>query len=639
GVRSSRPALGTITAAVLIAAGVGVRAAVAFVASFDPDEFEHLHGAWCLAQGQWPYRDYFEHHTPWLHLALAPLLSLFRPESDPERALAVIFVARGLMWACATLAVALTFVLARYWAGAPAAGAAAALLGLGLTFVDKSKEIRPDVPAMACLIASWALTVSAWRRPGAGAAGRLGAAGLLLGAATLFTQKALFTAPASGLLLLWWLWDGWRDGTRGRRLGSVLLYGAGAVAPLLATLALFAPRTGVAAFVESNLWLNLRWPRSVFPAGDMVRRLVRVNWPLLALAAAGLVRAGRGLLSAARFERGDALLVLQAAGLAAGATRIPTLQAQYFLMLLPLAAVLAGGALAAAAGFLARRLSSAEREPERRGLLLAAGLLAACLPAAGTLALGVRPADQKMAEQLARLRFVLANTTPEQTVLDGFTGAGVFRPHAYYYFFLHDEVRPLLGLEELRRLRGQLRDGEIAPALVILDRDLKELDGEVVQFLADNYEDVGDGLMRRPRALWLDAPERGGRLELGEGPLEVLVGRGFTPSQREGARAFRRTQGRRATLRLPLRAPGAFRLRVHARGEPPLAGGRLALAVNEAPCGEQPLDEGWRDYVFEVPAGSWRAGVNRVRLVLGGGSAGDAGPPPSVAVDYVQLTP
>jgi len=42
---------------------------------FNPDEFEHVHVSWCIANGMVPYRDFFEHHTPWLWYLLAPLVA------------------------------------------------------------------------------------------------------------------------------------------------------------------------------------------------------------------------------------------------------------------------------------------------------------------------------------------------------------------------------------------------------------------------------------------------------------------------------------------------------------------------------------------------------------------------------------
>jgi hypothetical protein len=45
---------------------------------FGNDEFEHLHFAWSVSRGQVPYRDYFDHHTPALQYALAPMFARFR---------------------------------------------------------------------------------------------------------------------------------------------------------------------------------------------------------------------------------------------------------------------------------------------------------------------------------------------------------------------------------------------------------------------------------------------------------------------------------------------------------------------------------------------------------------------------------
>jgi len=43
---------------------------------FDPDEFEHIHAAWCIKQGQIIYKDFFEHHPPLFYFTILPLLHL-----------------------------------------------------------------------------------------------------------------------------------------------------------------------------------------------------------------------------------------------------------------------------------------------------------------------------------------------------------------------------------------------------------------------------------------------------------------------------------------------------------------------------------------------------------------------------------
>ena len=68
----------------LIVIGITVLGAVVLVLRvlslhrrfFDLDEFQHLHMAWLMAQGLVPYVDFYEHHTPLLHLLLMPIGAL-----------------------------------------------------------------------------------------------------------------------------------------------------------------------------------------------------------------------------------------------------------------------------------------------------------------------------------------------------------------------------------------------------------------------------------------------------------------------------------------------------------------------------------------------------------------------------------
>ena len=53
---------------------------------FDPDEFEHAHAAWCWWKGMIPYKDFFEHHTPWYYAVLRPLFRWFDVDASLESA-------------------------------------------------------------------------------------------------------------------------------------------------------------------------------------------------------------------------------------------------------------------------------------------------------------------------------------------------------------------------------------------------------------------------------------------------------------------------------------------------------------------------------------------------------------------------
>ena len=54
------------------------RIPIIFIRAFDNDEFEHAHAAWSVFQGLLPYKDFFEHHTPWYYFALVAVLPLVR---------------------------------------------------------------------------------------------------------------------------------------------------------------------------------------------------------------------------------------------------------------------------------------------------------------------------------------------------------------------------------------------------------------------------------------------------------------------------------------------------------------------------------------------------------------------------------
>jgi len=53
------------------------RIPIIFIRAFDNDEFEHTHAAWSVFRGLLPYKDFFEHHTPWYYFALSPFFRWF----------------------------------------------------------------------------------------------------------------------------------------------------------------------------------------------------------------------------------------------------------------------------------------------------------------------------------------------------------------------------------------------------------------------------------------------------------------------------------------------------------------------------------------------------------------------------------
>jgi hypothetical protein len=78
---------------------------------------------------------------------------------------------------------------------------------------------------------------------------------------------------------------------------------------------------------------------------------------------------------------------------------------------------------------------------------------------------------------------------------------GVFRSHAYFYFFILQELRNQLTDADRRELLDGLRSGCIAPRLIFLDKDLCDSSPEVTAFLRRNYEGSASSLSSSTRGV------------------------------------------------------------------------------------------------------------------------------------------
>ena len=86
---------------------------------FDNDEFEHAHAAWSVFRGLVPYRDFFEHHTPWYYFALSPFFHWFPVAESFEAARHFLIFGRLLSLALTALSVVLIFLVGRVAAESP----------------------------------------------------------------------------------------------------------------------------------------------------------------------------------------------------------------------------------------------------------------------------------------------------------------------------------------------------------------------------------------------------------------------------------------------------------------------------------------------------------------------------------------
>jgi hypothetical protein len=240
-------------------------------------------------------------------------------------------------------------------------------------------------------------------------------------------------------------------------------------------------------FIVNNFLLNARWQN--IPTGRFLE-LMETSAPVVALSLLGMFFTVRTHLEIRR-ERleppeghaGEVLLACTLGGLLAGVAVIPVAHRQYYLMPLPILS------LFAAKGLLG--LVDRARRSARDRMLVLSLVPLSVLP---VLALCDEFAvSSRNDAQLARLRHVFESTTRTDVVMDGWEGTGVFRPHAFYYFFIHDESLPL-AREHADAYVDELEGGKVRPRLIALDKHLVALGPKFMAFVKGSYVSNDDFL-------------------------------------------------------------------------------------------------------------------------------------------------
>jgi hypothetical protein len=89
--------------------------------------------------------------------------------------------------------------------------------------------------------------------------------------------------------------------------------------------------------------------------------------------------------------------------------------------------------------------------------------------------------------------------------MDGWQGTGVFRPHAFHYFFLHPETLAMLPRLQFTEYLSALERGRIRPRLIAMDPYLYALGQRFQRFVWRNYTSV-DGFFYVRNGFWHSRP-------------------------------------------------------------------------------------------------------------------------------------
>jgi Dolichyl-phosphate-mannose-protein mannosyltransferase len=443
------------------------RAYLAFSLPVNSDEWQHLHVAWELTQGNVLYRDVFDNHAPFFQFLTAPIVAAIGERAD------IVPLMRLTMIPLYGIALLLTWYIGRSLWSARVGAIAAAIAAAAPIFFQVSVEFRPDELWMVL----WLGVVAALASPlGTRRKGAL--AGILIGAAFAVSFKTILLIASAGVAAatLATIPGVRRERARGTAVVAGVLGAMLVPAVIAAGLAsMGALRAAAYCLVTHNVDPHLgNWGR-LHP----LVLLLLVGWPacLFALRRFGAPRSANVRWRRRAFVLSSAVLYVLALY---GGWPLVTHQD-----LLPALPILSLGAAAAA-------VTPGRTRTMRVSRALVVVLVAsACLVNVATILLGERV---KLQAEEARLARVLELSRPGDPVMDA-KGFAIFRHRPVYWV-----------LESITRQR--MRDGTIADPIaselastatpLVLADNLPDIDRA---FVEENYVCVDDAIFVAGRRL------------------------------------------------------------------------------------------------------------------------------------------
>jgi hypothetical protein len=101
---------------------------------------------------------------------------------------------------------------------------------------------------------------------------------------------------------------------------------------------------------------------------------------------------------------------------------------------------------------------------------------------------------QPMAPEIADLTYVTEHTRPTDTVFGASAGPGVFRPHAWYYFF---SSGPFATDRELADLAEAFERGHIRPQIVVREHSEMMIPPALWRYVDQHYRQVRGTMYER----------------------------------------------------------------------------------------------------------------------------------------------
>lgn len=172
---------------------------LALLRDFDRDEFEAVHSAWKILNGERIYLDFFQHHHAFFYYFIGPVISSVGEHASTLLVLRVLMFGFyiGMLW-CTFQIVDLIF------GNGKVTWLTLFLLSAMTMFSQKAIEIRPDVPQV--FLGLLAITFL-WKHVNKTNLVLFYLSAACMGVSFLFLQKTVFIVAGVGLIQLYWVYE------------------------------------------------------------------------------------------------------------------------------------------------------------------------------------------------------------------------------------------------------------------------------------------------------------------------------------------------------------------------------------------------------------------------------------------------
>ncbi len=294
-----------------------------------------MHAARSVVHGMVPYRDFFEHHTPFLYYLLAPVYAIVGDS------ISMLFYSRGIMLLFTCGIVYLVYKLGKMVYGADTGWIGALFVAYNLMFMDKTIETRPDLPGMVFWLLTLIFLIQGMRH-------KQRRYYLLTGGsialAILCTPKMLFGGIGLFLAAMWLLIDRRTENTPKDSVSAIAWMALGVAIPAGVTCIYFGVNQGLDDFIYRNFTTNLQWRHSTSLGTTWSFWLYNVarNPFFSVFSITGLAIASYRLKRRNDIAKGAIVPVIATYALIGALFVIPEAYGQYFVFFLILLAVFSG---------------------------------------------------------------------------------------------------------------------------------------------------------------------------------------------------------------------------------------------------------------------------------------------------------